>query len=237
MTAYKYLIFDVDDTLLDFGCAFQTAQKDIANKLGMECSKEYIELDNECGWRAWRESGLDDTDSKDVQENYHTYYYEYLRKHYLYLIQELGIAFNENELVECYIESISSSKILKEQSTLEVFIKLAERYKLALATNGIEKIQKERVSAFLPYVHKMYISETIGYIKPSKKFFDYLIQDLGCNPCECLMIGDSVTNDILGAKEAGMDVCFYNIKKKDTPKDIVIDYEINNIQSLVEFLL
>ena len=45
MSNYKYLIFDVDDTLLDFAPAFAIAQRNIAEKLGIESSKEYFETD------------------------------------------------------------------------------------------------------------------------------------------------------------------------------------------------
>ncbi|MDE5748230.1 MAG: hypothetical protein K2I21_11720, partial [Acetatifactor sp.] len=74
MHNYKYLMFDVDDTLLDFSPAFVTAQRNIAEKLGIEPSKEYLERDEKCGLKAWEESRLDKTDEKDVQENYHVYY-------------------------------------------------------------------------------------------------------------------------------------------------------------------
>jgi len=234
---YKYIIFDVDDTLLDFGCAFHTAQKAIANKLGIDLSKDYMELDEKTGWRAWKECGLDNTESEEIQQNYHNYYYQYLKKHYLYLIQGLGLDMCVDELVEEYINSISASKVLMESYTLQVYRKLAERFRLALATNGIEKIQIERVSAFLPYTYKTYISESVECIKPSKQFFEYVIGDLQCNPKECLMIGDSITNDILGAKAAGMDVCFYNIKKKDVPKELAVDFVINSIRELENILL
>ena len=77
----------------------------------------------------------------------------------------------------------------------------------------------------------------MGCIKPSKKYFEYVIQDLECNPNQCLMIGDSLTNDIIGAKAVGMDVCFYNVKKKDKPENVVIDYEISSIQELKKILV
>ena len=143
----------------------------------------------------------------------------------------------EDELVKEYINSISSSKVLMESCTLQVYKKLAGHFRLVLATNGMEKIQKERVSVLLPYTYKAYISESIGYIKPSKQFFEYVIQDLQCDPKECFMIGDSLTNDIAGAKAAGMDVCFYNRRKKELPKDLCMDYEINSVQDLEKILL
>ena len=233
---YKYLIFDVDDTLLDFGCAFYEAQRNIAIKLGIELSKEYRELDERTGWQAWKESGLDNTESEDVQRNYHTYYYQYLRNHYLLMVQELRLDVCVDELVEIYINSISASKVLMEPCTLQTYKRLAKHFKLALATNGIEKIQMERVLDFLPYTYKTYISERIECIKPSKQFFEYVLRDLECAPKECLMIGDSLSNDIIGAKAAGMDVCFYNIKKKAVPEGIQIDYVIDSIQELEDIL-
>ena len=63
MSKYEYLIFDVDDTLLDFYAAFKSAQIAIAEKLNIAYSKEYMELDEKCGWRAWKESDLDNTNS------------------------------------------------------------------------------------------------------------------------------------------------------------------------------
>lgn len=233
MKKYKYIIFDVDDTLLDFESAFRLAQENVAKKLGITCSGEFLEVNDKCGWKAWKECRLEDTEAKDVQENYHTYYYEYLRKYYLYLGQELQMDIDADELVECYIKSIASSKTLTEENALQVYQTLSEQYKVLIATNGMEYVQKERLVDFQPYTYRTYISEAVQYIKPSEKFFRYILNDLACEPSECLMIGDSLTNDIVGAKSVGMDVCFYNIRKKDIPEYVSVDYEINELKSLL----
>lgn len=237
MQNYKYLIFDVDDTLLDFYPAFAAAQRNIAENLDIELSEEYLETDEKCGWKAWEESSLDKTEEKDVQENYHTYYYQYLRKHFEYLLEEYGKACDVQELVNCYLKSISSSKVMKEPDTLSIYERLSERYKLVLATNGIKRVQKERLSDFLPYTHMLYISEEIGYIKPTADFYNYVISDLKCRSKECLMIGDSITNDIIGAKAIGMDVCYYNPKGKIKPVNVLVDYEVSSIHNLIKILL
>lgn len=234
---YKYLIFDVDNTLLDFSCAYAKARENIAGKLGIQDSDEYRHLDDQCVWKAWKECGLENTEAQDVQENYHIYYYQYIVKHFFYLSQELGIVIDTDELVHCYLESIASSKVPMEQDTLQVYMELWECYKLVLATNGVGSIQKPRVSAFIPFTYKTYISEKVGYIKPSLKFFTSILQDLGCRAEDCLMIGDSMTNDMIGAKEAGMDVCWYNIKKKTKKEEVAVDYEIHGIAGLREILL
>lgn len=237
MAIYKYIIFDVDDTLLDFYPAFTTAQRNIADKLGIEPSKEYLETDEKCGWKAWEESGLDKTDERDVQENYHVYYYQYLRKHFEYLLETYGKVYDVQGLVDCYLKSISSSKVMNEPDTLSTYIRLSQKYKLVLATNGIEMVQKERLSDFLPCTHRIYISETIGFIKPTEDFYRYVMSDLNCRAEECLMIGDSITNDIAGAKAIGMGVCYYNPKGKRKPENVSVDYEIKSIHELVSILL
>lgn len=237
MTTYQYLIFDVDDTLLDFHAAFKSAQKNIAALLDIEPSNDYMEADEKCGWRAWEESGLGNTDQQDVQEHYHEYYKQYIRKHFEYLLDMYGKANEARELEEVYIKSIAMSKVLKEQDTLDVFAQLSEKYTLVLATNGLERIQKERLSDFLPFTHRLYISEKISLIKPTNAFYRYILSDLNCKADQCLMIGDSIANDIIGAKAIGMNVCYYNASDKKVPDDVLIDYEIRSIHDLVRILL
>lgn len=48
---------------------------------------------------------------------------------------------------------------------------------------------------------------------------------------DCLMVGDSITNDMAGAKAVGMNVCFYNVKNKKKSDTVIIDYEIESIVS------
>lgn len=237
MLKYKYLIFDVDDTLLNFYVAFKSTQTAIAEKLNIEYSKEYMELDEKCGWKAWKESDLDNTNSLDIQKNYHTYYYRYVKNHYLYLLQELQLSANVDELVDCYLKTVTASKILMEENTLQVYETLSKYYCLALATNGVNPMQTERVSAFLPFTYKTYISENMGCIKPTEDFFLHIIQDLSCKPEECLMVGDSMTNDIRGASAVGMDTCYYNPRRKEIPDDIEVQYEIHEIGELLDILI
>lgn len=234
--SYKYIIFDVDDTLLDYGSAFHTAEKAIADYLKVEYSEEYIMLSEKLGWKAWKEARLNDTDSEDVQKNYHTYYYQYLRQHYRALIEAYDAKISVEELVELYIKSVASSKVFMEECTLEVYKGLAKNYRLVLATNGIDRIQRKRIRAFLPYTYKTYISENMNTIKPAEEFFKYIIDDMECDPEECLMVGDSMSNDMVGALDAGLDVCYYNIRNKIIPEGISVNYEIKGIEEMLNIL-
>lgn len=98
-------------------------------------------------------------------------------------------------------------------------------------------MQMHRVEAFKPYVDKIYISEAMGVIKPTDEFYKYMLDDLGVSPAECLMIGDSVMNDIKGAQGVGMAVYYYNPKNRELEKGISTDYMISSIRELEDILL
>jgi len=234
--SYKYIIFDVDDTLLNYGSAFHAAEREIADYLKVEYSEEYMALSEKLGWKAWQDAGLNDTDSEDVQKNYHSYYYQYLRQHYRDLIEAYHASVSVEELVGLYIRSVASSKVFMEECTLQVYKVLSEKYRLVLATNGIDRIQRERIQAFLPYTYKTYISENMNTIKPAEEFFKYIIDEMECDPGECLMVGDSMSNDMVGALDAGMDVCYYNNRNKRIPEGISVNYEIKGIEELLNIL-
>lgn len=234
---YDFLIFDVDNTLLDFSCVFRTAQKSVAALPGIECTEGFRKADDRAGWKAWKEIRLDDTDDEDVQRNYHKYYHAYLKAHYQYLLEELSIQGDPVELVECYLKSLPLSAVPMEDDTVSVLNELSERYVIVLATNGMSDAQRKRTEIFGSCIHRMFVSEEMGVIKPSDAFFRYMLNDLGCLPERCLMVGDSVENDMIGAKKAGMDVCFYDPAHKGPDKDIAVDHVIGRINELRQILL
>jgi len=233
---YSYLIFDVDDTLLDFGAAFYQAQRDMAELLGMDYSPEYVAAAEECGYRAWRESGMERTADPDVQSRYHEYYFDYVKKQCINLAERFCSPVSHKALTDRYILSISSSRVVMEEDTIDTIRRLSERYSIVLATNGLEQIQRPRIAELLPYTHKVFISESVGGIKPSKEFFGCMLAELGCGAEDCLMIGDSLANDIFGAKVAGIDACWYNVKNKPRTEGCPADYVITGISELIDML-
>lgn len=230
---FSYLVFDVDGTLLNFGHAYAQAQKAVAEKLGAAYSAEYIELDEKLDWKAWGEFGLENTALPDIQANYHTYYYRCLRRHFTYLVEALGLEYDVDKLVECYLGSVAASQEWMEPGTLAIYQKLAAQYKLALATNGVSRVQRPRIEPLLPYTKSVFISEEMGYIKPAPAFFEKMLDSLGCRPTDCLMVGDSLSNDIAGAKAAGMHTCWYNPKGKEDTNRIGPGCTISSLGDLL----
>lgn len=234
--SYKYLIFDVDDTLLNFRLAYSHGQQAVAEELGVGFSPEFARVDEELGWKYWGEYKLDDTDSPDVQRHYHTYYFAYLKKHFSVLAETFGCSMDAERFIQTYFKAIAASKELMEEGTLAVYSSLSERYQMVVATNGLSQVQRPRIQDFLPFTANVFISEEIGFVKPAREFFDHIVRELHCDPKDCLMIGDSLSNDVKGAKSAGMAVCWYNVKKRPLPENFPLDYTVESIAGLRQFL-
>lgn len=88
----------------------------------------------------------------------------------------------------------------------------AKGYRLFAASNSFAHLQRSRLerAGILHYFEDTYISMDIGYDKPDIRFFEEALRRCGLQPHEVLMIGDSMTTDVLGAKAAGIDALFFD---------------------------
>ena len=79
---------------------------------------------------------------------------------------------------------------------------------VVVVTNGFADVQRPRLEAsgLGEYIEEVFISEEIGAAKPQRAFFDHVLSRLGgADPSECVMIGDSLSSDIVGGNRAGID--------------------------------
>ena len=93
----------------------------------------------------------------------------------------------------------------------------AKGYRLFAASNSFGHLQRSRLehAGILPYFEDTYISMDIGYDKPDIRFFQEALRRAGLQPHEVLMIGDSMTTDVIGAQQAGIDARFFDRKNAD----------------------
>lgn len=89
----------------------------------------------------------------------------------------------------------------------------------------------------MPHTYKVFVSETINKIKPNNEFYEYILGNVNCKPEECLMIGDSIKNDIVGANSMGIDTCWFNPTNKVNKNNVCITFEIQNIKELLSLEL
>ncbi len=98
----------------------------------------------------------------------------------------------------------------------------AKGYRLFAASNSFGHLQRSRLehAGILHYFEDTYISMDIGYDKPDIRFYQEALKRCGLQPSEVLMIGDSMTTDVLGAQAAGIDALFFD-RQKDSLLEIV----------------
>jgi FMN phosphatase YigB (HAD superfamily) len=82
-------------------------------------------------------------------------------------------------------------------------------------------------------IDRIYISDKIGYQKPNINFFNYIFDDLNNHQRkDYIIVGDSLTSDILGGKNSGITTVWYNPNHEKNDKNIIPDYEIDNLKKI-----
>ena len=122
------------------------------------------------------------------------------------------------------------------EGALEVCAALAEKCRMYVVTNGDKRVQEGRFnpSPLAKYFEKAYISEVVGYEKPDVRYFDAVMRDIpDFDPASTLVVGDSLTSDMKGGINAGLDTCWYNPKGKALPADIPVTYVIDDLAKLL----
>ena len=111
-------------------------------------------------------------------------------------------------------------------------------YRLFAASNSFGHLQRNRLAkaGVSTLFEDTFISMDIGYDKPDVRFFEHALRATGLQAEEVLMLGDSMTTDILGAKAVGMKTCFFNRRPQEPNNTQEADIEITDIRQLLNYL-
>ena len=226
---YEYLLFDIDNTLMDFNAGEKIALFQTMEEFGAPIQDEdyraYLTI-NQAQWTKF-EQGL--LDSKAVQRMRFEEFAAHLNRD-----RAEGDALNAR-----YVENLGRQAILME-GAMDLILQLRERYKIAVVTNGLTLVQRERLkrSSFLPHLDGVFISQEMGVQKPSAAYFDYVLRELnGADRTKCLMIGDSLSADILGGINAGIDTCWLRPAGAAPRADVSPTYTVDTYAELLGLLL
>ena len=105
---------------------------------------------------------------------------------------------------------------------LEAVRELSEVATLAIASNGVARVQASRLrdSGLEPYMDEVFVSEKMGVEKPNRRFFDQAVRTLGIEHRDrVLVVGDSLSADIKGGQNAGLATCWCNFHQKPEPEE------------------
>jgi putative hydrolase of the HAD superfamily len=112
-------------------------------------------------------------------------------------------------------------------------------YKLAIVTNGLKDVQNNRIrkSVIGEYIKDIIISEEVGISKPDPGIFEHAFNNIEqYDKSRVLMVGDSLSSDIQGGINFGIDTCWYNPHKTQNQTQISPSYEISNLMELLSIL-
>jgi len=224
---YTHILFDMDDTILDFQKAQLVSFKYVLEQYAISFSEDiYLcyEQINHLLWKQFDEGTI----SKDVVQN----------ERFSRFFDTLGKQADGKQANSLYQKSLSSQTWLIPHAK-EVCLELSKHYTLSIVTNGVGATQKKRflASEISPYFSHILISEDIGVAKPNKQFFDEAFNLIKCtNRSEILLVGDSLSSDIQGANNVGIDCCWFNPKGVVNDRKLQITYTITDLRQLMDIV-
>lgn len=232
---YKYIFFDIDDTLIDFHQSYDRGAAAVLRLGKCEVNEDNLAKYFECGDKMWYELELNQIWREEIRKSYHTLYVEYLYKSVERAQYELALEGDTDKLYDCFIREFGAGTV-NNPHIEEVLTELGGQHHLYVATNGLMRLQPLKLHELGRYFEKVYISEAVGFIKPEKEYFEKILNDVGATPSECLMIGDSLPNDIAGALNAGIAACYYNPEGREWDTKITPTYVIKDFRELLEIV-
>ena len=223
----RNVLLDLDDTLLDFHRAEAEAIRHTLAEIGIPPTDETVALYSRINRSCWAKLETGEYTRDEV-----------LHKRFDMLFETLGVTGDAHETQKLYEYRLSLGAYYLDgaEALLDA---LLGNYRLYLATNGIVNVQARRIkdSGIGKYFDNIFVSERIGYNKPDKRFFDCAFSEIPdfCHS-ETVIIGDTLTSDILGGINAGIKTVYFNPKRRKNDTGITPDYEIGSLSELIELL-
>lgn len=217
MPKFSTLLFDIDDTLLDFKKTEKYSLENTFNDLKIDFTTKNIEIYQRINMALWDllEKGKISKDKLIVER-------------FRRLLDTLNIKNDALHASNTYINYLSQCEFMIE-GAYKLCQELSKDYNISIVTNGIAKVQHTRIikTGLYKFFDKVFISDEVGYAKPNIEFFDVVFAELNIkNKNEVIIIGDSLNSDMKGGNNAGIAACWYNPNKLVNYTDSICDYEI-----------
>jgi len=198
---YQWLIFDADGTLFDFRQGETTALRQTTRKHDVTYSSHFHDQYSAISAELWGQFELGEISLMHLRV-----------ARFERLFAELGIDLDAESFNLDFMETLGQQRQLLPGAEA-VVRDLFSRFRLLLATNGIAVVQRPRFahSSIRRYFEDVVISDEIGVAKPQTGFMAEAFSRMGePRKSEVLMIGDSLSSDIAGGVNFGIDTCWFN---------------------------
>ena len=222
----EFLFLDLDDTILDFHKAERIALSRTIRDFGVEPTEAVLNLYHGINKWHWEQLELGKLSREEVLVN-----------RFGVLFEKLGKQVDAVSCARAYEQNLSIGHFFLPGAE-EAVDRLSKKYRLFLASNGTASVQKGRMTSanLYRFFETVFVSQEIGYNKPSKAYFDACFSAIpGFDPEKAIMVGDSLSSDIKGGINAGLKTVWVNPGHKGCG-DIKPDYEIEALSQLEALL-
>ena len=218
----EFLFLDLDDTILDFHKAERLAIARTFRSFGLEPTEQVLKDYHEINIMHWQMLERGELTREEVLVN-----------RFAALFARKGIQVDAERCARTYEQNLGIGHYFLPGAE-EAVKSLHKKYRMFLASNGTDTVQHSRLTSagLYPYFEQVFISQHLGYNKPSREYFEACYGKIpGFSPEKAVMVGDSLTSDILGGKNGGMRTVWVNPDHRPAG-NIVPDYEIESISQL-----
>ncbi|AKA69250.1 YjjG family noncanonical pyrimidine nucleotidase [Clostridium scatologenes] len=230
---YEIIIFDADETLFDFKRSERDAFKNAMLEFNIEYDENYhLKIYSDINKDIWKEFEK----RLITQEKLKVERFKRLSDKLNLEFDE--VKFDEVKFARSYMKHLANASFLYDNS-ISLVKSLYKNYKLSIVTNGLTDVQNKRIrkSIIAKYFQDIVISEEVGVSKPDSKIFELALNNLNhTDKSKVLMVGDSLTSDIQGGINSGIDTCWLNSNKIANTTKFKPTYEISNLMELKDIL-
>ncbi len=223
---YTTLLMDADETIFDFGKCEYNALKAAIEANGLTFNDEILETFSAINRRLWKKLETKCITSSQLRI-----------QRFRELIEKCFEGFENTEvLAGSYIQELSKQAILIEGAD-KALAELSRSFDIYIITNGMKTVQRGRLSRtdITSYIRNIYISDELGISKPYAEFFDIVLADIReQDKSKILVVGDSLTSDMQGGRNAGLDTCLYDPKLKTEMPNELCDYRITELMQIFD---
>ncbi len=223
----KIVLLDLDNTLIDFNECARHSIMNIFKEFGFPYTEKVFETFITENIKIWKRLEKGEITKAELRAN-----------RWNIILGKLGIDYDGTIIEERFENGVAQGAYAVE-GAYELLDYLHPKYELYIVSNGFRFVQESRlkIGDFRKYFKDIFLSEDIGVQKPAKEFFDYCFEKLNTPKKEdVILIGDSLSADIIGALNYGIDSVWFNKTGDDLPEDIKPTYIIDKLKDIENLL-
>ena len=226
---FDILLWDVDGTLLDFLAAEDISIRSLFKDFDLGvCTDEMLRLYSAINADYWKRLERGEMTKKEI-----------LVKRFETFFSQVGIhSVNCEQFDKAYQKRLGETVVFRDNS-YELVKSLKGVLPQYAASNGTIVAQTGKLTrtGSIDLLDGVFLSEKLGAEKPSVLFFEKVFETIQTvNRERVLIVGDSLTSDILGAENAGIKSCWYNPTHKHNSTAIKPDFEIEHLSEIKKIL-